>query len=121
MLLRLLLPLLVLGRANLPVFVVSDFGIFAGFCNAFVIYIEGTLEWYVPLVQKSLEGSWDAPKLLAVRALHPSKEGVALPNGRSARGLFGKVTAVFKVVMVLDRSDRSRVPCRGARQQGRRE
>ena len=109
MLFRLLLPLLVLGRANLSVFIVSDFRIFAGFGNAFVIYIEGTLKGYVPLVQESLERGWDASKFLAMRALHPGKEGVALSDGRSARALSGKMTAVFKIVVVLDRPYRSGV------------
>ena len=109
MLFRLLLPLLVLGRANLSVFIVRDFRIFAGFGNSFVIYIEGTLEGYVPLVQESLERGWDTSKFLAMSALHPGKEGVTLPNGRSARGLFGKMTTVFKIVVVLDRPYRSGV------------
>ena len=109
MLFRLFLPFLMLGRANFPVSVVGDFRVLAGLGHALVIYIEGALERYTPFVQETLERGGNASEFLAMSTLHPGKEGVTLPNGWSARSLFGKMPTVFEVIVVLDRSHRSRI------------
>ena len=109
MLLRLFLPFLMLGGANFPVFVVCDFRVSTRLGDSFVVHVEGALKWYVPFVQKSLERRRDASELLAMRALHPGKEGITLPNGRPTGRLFRKVPAILKVLMVLDRPHRCRI------------
>ena len=109
MLLRLFLPFLMLGRADFPVFVVCDFRVFTRLGYSFVVHVEGALKRYVPFVQKSLERSWDTSELLAMRALHPGKEGITLSNGRPAGRPFREVPAVFKIVMILDRPHSCRI------------